>query len=105
VCLYVYPLYHYKATARLSVSLRSVLGSGSENVPAAMTARNNRRIVGPVILYAVRVLSKESLWVCMCMCIPLSLLGNNSVKVFSRNEESLVSFSMQSVSYQMKVSD
>jgi hypothetical protein len=39
-----------------------------KHVPAATNACNNRRIIGRVISYAVRVLSKESL------CIPLSLL-------------------------------
>jgi hypothetical protein len=47
-----------------------------------MNTLNNRRIVGCVILYAVRVLSKKSLW--MCLCIPLSLLGNNSVNTLPR---------------------
>jgi hypothetical protein len=42
----------------------------SNHVPVAMNTRNNRRIVGRVCL-----------WV--CMYIPLSLLGNNSVKTFS----------------------
>jgi hypothetical protein len=34
-----------------------------EHVPAATNTRNNRRILGHVIFYAVRVLSEESLWV------------------------------------------
>jgi hypothetical protein len=41
----------------------------SKHVPTATNMRNNRRIVGRVCL-----------WV--CLCIPLSLLGNNSVKAF-----------------------
>jgi hypothetical protein len=41
---------------------------------------NNKRIVGRDVFYAARVISKENLWV--CLCIPLSLLGNNSVKTF-----------------------
>jgi hypothetical protein len=49
-------------------------------VPAATNTRNNGRIVGRVIFYAVRALSKKSLWV--CLCIPLSLSANNSVKTF-----------------------
>jgi hypothetical protein len=32
LCLYVYPSYHCKATARLSVFLHSVLGNGSINM-------------------------------------------------------------------------
>jgi hypothetical protein len=51
----------------------------SNHVPAA-TNTHNRRIVGHVVFCAVRVSSKESLWV--SMCISLSLLGNNSVKTF-----------------------
>jgi hypothetical protein len=53
-----------------------------KHVPAAMNARNNRRINGRVIFYAIRVLWKESLWV--CLCIPLSLLNNNYVRTFLR---------------------
>jgi hypothetical protein len=41
-----------------------------------------RRIVGGVVFYTVRAVSKESLWV--CLCIPLSLLGNCSVNTFPR---------------------
>jgi hypothetical protein len=52
-----------------------------KHVPAAKDTRNSRRI-GHVIFYAVRVLPKETLWV--CLCIPLSLLGNKSVKTFPR---------------------
>jgi hypothetical protein len=82
VCLYVYPSCRCKATARLSVSLHSVLGNGWVNVPTATNTRNNSRIVGRVIFYAVRVIPKGSLWV--CLCIPPSLLGNNSVNTFPR---------------------
>jgi hypothetical protein len=49
-----------------------------------MITRNNR-IVGHVIFYAVRVLSKESLWV--CLCIPLSLLDKESVNTFPRQRK------------------
>jgi hypothetical protein len=83
------------------VSLLSLLGKGSvkyiplivarqrlgEHVPAATNTRNNRRIVGRVIFYAVRVLSKKSLWV--CLCIPLSLLANNSVTTFPRQRRTV----------------
>jgi hypothetical protein len=51
------------------------------HVPAA-TNTHNRRLVGGVVFYAVRVLSKESLGV--CLCIPLPLLGNSSVNTFPR---------------------
>jgi hypothetical protein len=53
-----------------------------KHVPAATNTRNNRRIVGRVIFYAVRVLSNGSLWV--CLCILLSLYCKNSVKTFTR---------------------
>jgi hypothetical protein len=47
VCLYVYP----------SVVARQRLG---KNVTAATNTRNNRRIVGRVVSYAVRVVSEDS---------------------------------------------
>jgi hypothetical protein len=40
-----------------------------KNVPGATNTRNNRRVVGRICL-----------WV--CLCVFLSLLGNNSVKTF-----------------------
>jgi hypothetical protein len=52
-----------------------------KHVPSA-TNTCNSGTAGRVILCAVRVLSMESLWV--CLCIPLSLLGKNSVKTFPR---------------------
>jgi hypothetical protein len=69
----------------ISVSLLFLLGNGSvkcipyfiawqklgKHVPAAKETRNNSRIVGPVCL-----------WV--CLCIPLLLLGYNSVNTFPR---------------------
>jgi hypothetical protein len=75
----------------LCVTLLSLQGNGSvkcltpfgarqrlgKHVPAATNTRNNRGTIGGVIFCAVRALSKGSLWV--CLCIPLSLLGNNSV--------------------------
>jgi hypothetical protein len=57
VCLYVYP----------PIVARQRLG---RHVPVAVNTLNNRRIVGGVVFYAARVVSKESLWV--CLCIPLS---------------------------------
>jgi hypothetical protein len=53
-----------------------------KHVPPATNTRNDRRIIGRVIFYAIPILSKESLWV--CLCIPLSLLGKNSVRTFPR---------------------
>jgi hypothetical protein len=38
-----------------------------KHIPAEMNKRNTRGIVGRVIFYAVRFLSKESLWVCLCI--------------------------------------
>jgi hypothetical protein len=57
VCLYVYPL----------IVARQRLG---RHVPAAMNTRNNRRIVGGIIFYTVRVVIKEILWVCMWTHVP-----------------------------------
>jgi hypothetical protein len=73
VCLHVYPFL-------------SLLGSGSGMCLSSRflvtNTRNSRRIVGGVILYAVRVLSNESL--CVCLPITLLLLGNGSVNTFLR---------------------
>jgi hypothetical protein len=68
VCLSVYP----------SIVAMQRIG---KHVPTATSTRNNRRIVGRVVLYAVRVVSKENLW---DMCNPLSLLGNGLVNTFPR---------------------
>jgi hypothetical protein len=62
LCLYVYP----------PIIARQRLG---KHVSAATSTRNNKSTVGRVIFYAVRVLSKESVY-------PLSLLGNISVETF-----------------------
>jgi hypothetical protein len=68
-----------------------------KDVPRATNTRNSGRIFGGVMLYAVRVLYKESL------CIPLSLLGAKWRR-FRSNEELLeASFSMRCLSYQRKV--
>jgi hypothetical protein len=61
-----------------SVVARQQLG---RQVPVAKNTRNSRGIVD-VVFYGVRVVSKENLWV--SLCIPLSLLGNGSVNTFSR---------------------
>lgn len=65
--VYVYP--PFGVTQRLG-----------KHVLTAKNTRNNRRIFGRVIFFAVHVLSKESPWV--CLCTPLSLLGNSSAKTF-----------------------
>jgi hypothetical protein len=49
----------------------------------AATNTHNSRISGRIILSAVRVVSKESLWV--RLCIPLLLLVNGSVNTFPRH--------------------
>jgi hypothetical protein len=51
-------------------------------VSPATNICNSKRIVRRVIFYAVSVSSKESLRV--CLFIPLSLLGKNSVNKFPR---------------------
>jgi hypothetical protein len=61
MCLYVYPSYCCKATARLSVSLQRLC----KHVPETTNARCNSRIVGRLIFYGVRVLSKS---VCESAC-------------------------------------
>jgi hypothetical protein len=99
------------------VSLQSFQGNGSvkfippfyakqrlgRHLPTAKNTSYNTRIVGRLIFYAVFVLSKGSLWV--CLCILLRLLGNNSVKTFSKEKLLAVLFSILSVSYQKKVCD
>jgi hypothetical protein len=42
-----------------------------------------QKIVGPVVFYAVRVISNECLWVCL-WCTPLLLLGNNLFNALPR---------------------
>jgi hypothetical protein len=53
-----------------------------KHVPAATDTRNNI-IVGHAVFCAVRVVSKESLWVSACVS-PYRLLGNGSVNTFPR---------------------
>jgi hypothetical protein len=53
-----------------------------KHIPEATNTYNNRRIIGLVIFYVVSLLWNETLWV--CLCILLSLLGNNSIKTFPR---------------------
>jgi hypothetical protein len=45
---------------------------------------NNRIIVARVVLYAVRVASKESLWVCLCILLPLIGKGGEELEFFMR---------------------
>jgi hypothetical protein len=52
----------------------------SKNVTPATNTHNNRRIVGRVVFYAVSVVSKECLWV--CLCIPLIIARKRFGKRF-----------------------
>jgi hypothetical protein len=56
---------------RVSVCVPSIVARQrlGKHVSVETTTRNNRRIVERVIFYAIRVLSKESLWVCLCPLI------------------------------------
>jgi hypothetical protein len=55
-------------------------------VAAETNTRNNVRIVGGVVFNTVHV-SKEILWV--CLCITLSLLDNGSVNTFPRQQRTV----------------
>jgi hypothetical protein len=69
------------------------------HVPVTKNTRNNIRVVGGVVSYKVRVISKESLWV--CLCIPSSLPGNGSVNTFPRQQrivEGVVFYAVRVVS-------
>jgi hypothetical protein len=46
----------------LPIAARKRLG---KHVPAAKYTCNNRRIVGRVVFYTARVVSKENLWICL----------------------------------------
>jgi hypothetical protein len=88
-CLYVYPL----------IVARQVLG---KHVPAARNTRNSRIIVGRVVVYAVRVVSKKNLWV--WACIPLSLLGNGLVNTIPRQRRIVGGVSFYAVRFVSKES-
>jgi hypothetical protein len=76
----------------------------SRHVPTATNTRNNRTIVERVIFCAARALTKESLPV--CLCIPLSLLGEKSVNTFPQRRRFVGGIiSMRSVSYKREVGD
>jgi hypothetical protein len=77
VSLYVYPFYRCKVKGIPSFGDRR---QPSKRIPTAVGTHSNRRIVGHVILCVVCFLSKESLWV--YLCISLSLIGNSLVKMF-----------------------
>jgi hypothetical protein len=96
----------------ICVSLLALLGNSSVNciphnvrrqrlgyyIPAATNTLNNIEIVVGVVFYAVRIKDAS-----VGLRIPLTLLRNNSVKTFPRDEELLeASVSMRSMSYQRK---
>jgi hypothetical protein len=85
--MYIMPLDPITNPYQQSVCLMSIplsrLGNGSVKLHFGIEyTRNNERIIGRVVFFAVHVVSEESLWV--CLCIPLSLLGNGSVNTFQR---------------------
>jgi hypothetical protein len=83
---------HFRARQRLD-----------KHVSVATNAPNNRTIVGRAIFYAVMYYKTK---VCGSVCVPLSLLGKNSVKTFLRQRRIFrASFSMRPVSYQRQVGD
>jgi hypothetical protein len=85
VCLNAYP----------KIIARQRLG---REVPATKNTRKIRKIVGGVVFYAVRVVSKMSLWVCLYI---LSLLGNGLINTFSlrgRIVEGIVFYAVHIVS-------
>jgi hypothetical protein len=51
-------------------------------VLTAGNTRNSRKTVGSPVFYMVRVVSKKSLWV--FLCIPLSFEGNGTLNTFPR---------------------
>jgi hypothetical protein len=71
VCLYVYPPIVARQTTWYTRS------RGNEYI-------KQRRIVRRVVFCGVHVVSKESLWV--CLCIPLSLHASSSVNTFPRRK-------------------
>jgi hypothetical protein len=81
VCLYVYPSYRCKATARLSVSLLSVLGNGQVN--KFPQQRIHATIEGLLdASFCMRSVSYQRIVCGSGLCIPRSLLGNDSVNMF-----------------------
>jgi hypothetical protein len=58
---------HVSECVSQRIVARQLLG---RHVPVATNTCNNRRIVG-IVFYTVRLVSKDSLWV--CLCVPLSL--------------------------------
>jgi hypothetical protein len=88
VCLHVY----------LPVVARQRL---EKHVPTATNASNDRELLDSPFS-AFPVVSKENLWV--CLCIPLLLLGNSSVNTLPQQQELFeASFFVRSMSYQKKV--
>jgi hypothetical protein len=79
----------------LPIIARQQLG---KHIPTATNTLNNRIIVGCTVFCAVCIISKESLWECLCIPLLSQQLGKCG------NEEFLeVASSMRSMSYQRKV--
>jgi hypothetical protein len=72
----------------VNVSPLSLLGNGSVNTfPSARKKPNNRNIIGRMVFCVVRVVSKEILWI--SLCIPFSLLNNGLVTILSQQRKSV----------------
>jgi hypothetical protein len=80
VCLYVYTSYRCEATARLSVFLRSVLGNGSVNTFSRLLIHSTIKELLDTSFY-IRSVSYQRR---VCGSVYVSLLDNNSVKMFLR---------------------
>jgi hypothetical protein len=84
-------------TACMSICVL-LLGNGSVNTFPRQRIHATR-IGGRVVLCTIRVVSKESPWI--CLCIPLSLLSNEVVNTFPRQRRiaaDVVSFAVHVVS-------
>jgi hypothetical protein len=62
VCVCVCVRARVRPSVRPSIIIKQGLG---EHVRAATLARDNRRIIGRIIFFAVRVISKKRLWACL----------------------------------------
>jgi hypothetical protein len=85
-------------------SFLSLLGNSSAKTLPRQQIRNNRKIIGRIIFCAVRVISKENLWV--YLCLPLSFRDIGSANTFPLRRGILEpSFPIRCVLYQKKVGD
>jgi hypothetical protein len=63
--------------------LKTLLRNGSvDRFPCATNTQNDRKNFGGVVFCTVRIILKEILPV--SLCIPLPLLGNDSINMFPR---------------------